>query len=107
MVGLDRRCESLHLMARTDGRGPGACTAVLLDLPGDVERGPTVPTWGKRGIDFAHLRFDRFPVPAEALVGRGSPCVSPTSSPERTTPTLAGRPTPLALPRTHHGTAHP
>jgi hypothetical protein len=38
VVGLDRRCESLHLVARTDGRGPGAFTAVLLDLPTDVER---------------------------------------------------------------------
>ncbi|MDW4904115.1 acyl-CoA dehydrogenase family protein [Streptomyces sp. ADMS] len=68
MVGLGRRCEALYLVARTGGRGPGAFSAVLLDLSG-VERGQTVPTSGMRGIDFAHLRFNRFPVPAEALVG--------------------------------------
>ncbi|NEC84556.1 acyl-CoA dehydrogenase family protein [Streptomyces sp. SID12501] len=70
MVGLGRRCEALYLVARTGGRGPGAFTAVLLDLSADVERGPAVPTSGMRGIDFAHLRFDRLPVPGEALVGR-------------------------------------
>ncbi|WP_330285791.1 acyl-CoA dehydrogenase family protein [Streptomyces sp. NBC_00576] len=69
MVGLGRRCEALYLVARTGGRGPGAFSAVLLDLPKDVERSRAVPTSGMRGIDFAHLRFDRFPVPAEALVG--------------------------------------
>ncbi|WP_329267214.1 acyl-CoA dehydrogenase family protein [Streptomyces sp. NBC_01451] len=69
MVGLGLRCEALYLVARTGGRGPGAFTAVLLDLTGDVGRSPAVPTSGMRGIDFAHLRFDRLPVPAEALVG--------------------------------------
>lgn len=72
MVGLGRRCEALYLVARTGERGPGAFSAVLLDLSQGkgVERSPAVPASGMRGIDFAHLRFDRFPVPAEALVGR-------------------------------------
>ncbi|KMS68668.1 acyl-CoA dehydrogenase [Streptomyces viridochromogenes] len=72
MVGLGRRCEAVYLVARTGERGPGAFSAVLLDLTGNVgvERGPAVPASGMRGIDFAHLRFDRFPVPADALVGR-------------------------------------
>lgn len=72
MVGLGRRCEAVYLVARTGERGPGAFSAVLLDLThgGGVERGPAVPASGMRGIDFAHLRFDRFPVPADALVGR-------------------------------------
>ncbi|MER6129380.1 acyl-CoA dehydrogenase family protein [Streptomyces sp. NPDC001795] len=70
MVGLGRSCEAVYLVARTGERGPGAFSAVLLDLTGgDVERGPAVPVGGMRGIDFAHLRFGRFPVPANALVG--------------------------------------
>ncbi|MCX4759595.1 acyl-CoA dehydrogenase [Streptomyces sp. NBC_01275] len=72
MVGLGRRCEAVYLVARTGGRGPGAFTAVLLDLTqGEgLTRSPAVPASGMRGIDFAHLRFDRFPVPADALVGQ-------------------------------------
>ncbi|WP_405534128.1 acyl-CoA dehydrogenase family protein [Streptomyces sp. NBC_00075] len=69
MVGLGHRCEALYLVARTGGRGPGAFSAVLLDLSEDVKRSPAVPASGMRGIDFAHLRFDQLPVPAEALVG--------------------------------------
>ncbi|MET8453975.1 acyl-CoA dehydrogenase family protein [Streptomyces sp. NPDC005209] len=71
MVGLGRRCEAVYLVARTGERGPGAFSAVLLDLgeEGGLDRGAAVPASGMRGIDFAHLRFDRFPVPAEALVG--------------------------------------
>ncbi|MGW5771093.1 acyl-CoA dehydrogenase family protein [Streptomyces longwoodensis] len=72
MVGLGRRCEAVYLVARTGERGPGAFSAVLLDLPEGAERcerSPAVPASGMRGIDFAHLRFDRFPVPADALVG--------------------------------------
>lgn len=71
LVGLGRRCEAVYVVARTGERGPGAFSAVLLDLTErDVDRGPAVPVGGMRGIDFAHLRFDRFPVPAHALVGR-------------------------------------
>lgn len=73
MVGLGRRCEAVYLVARTGERGPGAFSAVLLDLTrgtGGLERGPAVPATGMRGIDFAHLQFDRFPVPPDALVGR-------------------------------------
>jgi alkylation response protein AidB-like acyl-CoA dehydrogenase len=73
MVGLGRRCEAVYLVARTGERGgPGAFSAVLLDLnEGEgASRSPAVPASGMRGIDFAHLRFDRFPVPADALVGQ-------------------------------------
>ncbi|MFF9752820.1 acyl-CoA dehydrogenase family protein [Streptomyces sp. NPDC014344] len=73
MVGLGRRCEAVYLVARTGERGPGAFSAVLLDLtggPDGFERSMPVRTGGMRGIDFAHLRFDGFPVPAAALVGR-------------------------------------
>ncbi|MFI6011207.1 acyl-CoA dehydrogenase family protein [Streptomyces sp. NPDC051243] len=71
MVGLGRRCEAVYLVARTGERGPGAFSAVLLDLTdtGRLERGPAVQASGMRGIDFAHLRFDRFRVPPDALVG--------------------------------------
>lgn len=71
MVGLGRRCEAVYLVARTGERGPGAFSAVLLDLTGSrgLSRSPAVPASGMRGIDFAHLRFDRFPVPPDALVG--------------------------------------
>ncbi|BFV59878.1 hypothetical protein KCMC57_up49820 [Kitasatospora sp. CMC57] len=70
MVGLGHRSEAAYLVARTGERGPAAFSAVLLDLDDRVERGPQVPTGGMRGIDFAHLTFDRLPVPADALVGR-------------------------------------
>jgi alkylation response protein AidB-like acyl-CoA dehydrogenase len=73
MVGLARRCDAVYLVARTGARGPGAFTAVLLDraaLPGDRCRiGEPVRTSGMRGIDFADYRFDRCPVPADAVVG--------------------------------------
>lgn len=74
MVGLGQRCEKAYVVARTGERGPGAFSAVLLDLPEQgagtgLDRGPAVRTSGMRGIDFAHLDFDRFPVPAQALVG--------------------------------------
>ncbi|GJF29246.1 acyl-CoA dehydrogenase [Kitasatospora sp. NE20-6] len=73
MVGLGQRCDAAYVVARTGERGPGAFTAVLLDLatagPG-LDRGAPVPTGGMRGIDFAHLRFDRLPVAAEQVVGR-------------------------------------
>ncbi|MFI5527933.1 acyl-CoA dehydrogenase family protein [Kitasatospora sp. NPDC051853] len=69
MVGLGQRSGAAYVVARTGERGPGAFSAVLADLDG-VERGPEVPTGGMRGIDFAHLRFDRHPVAADELVGR-------------------------------------
>ncbi|MFI1000395.1 acyl-CoA dehydrogenase family protein [Streptomyces galbus] len=80
MVGLGRRCEAVYLVARTGERGPGAFSAVLLDLPDRAEgfeRSPAVPASGMRGIDFAHLRFDRFPVPADALVGTEGQALEP------------------------------
>ncbi|GGO92430.1 acyl-CoA dehydrogenase family protein [Wenjunlia tyrosinilytica] len=74
MVGLGQRCEAAYLVARTGQRGPAAFSAVLLDLGGaadkHLERGPDVRTGGMRGIDFADLDFNDFPVPADALVGR-------------------------------------
>ncbi|MEV4611694.1 acyl-CoA dehydrogenase family protein [Kitasatospora sp. NPDC049258] len=73
MVGLGQRCEAMYVVARTGERGPGAFTAVLLDLAADthrLDRGAWVPTSGMRGIDFAHPRFDRLPVAREQLVGR-------------------------------------
>ncbi|MFJ1703210.1 acyl-CoA dehydrogenase family protein [Kitasatospora sp. NPDC088346] len=73
MVGLGQRCEALYLVARTGERGPGAFTAVLLDLTraaGRLDRGGPVPASGMRGIDFAHPRFDRLPVGRDQLVGR-------------------------------------
>jgi len=73
MVGLGIRCDALLVVARTGERGPGAFTAVLLDRsalpPGTAEPSEPVPTPGMRGIDFAHYRFDRCPVPADAVVG--------------------------------------
>ncbi|MFG2968244.1 acyl-CoA dehydrogenase family protein [Streptomyces sp. NPDC048288] len=72
LVGLGHRCEAAYVVARTGERGPAAFSAVLVDLttgPG-LTRGPLLPTAGMRGIDFADLVFDRFPVPREALVGR-------------------------------------
>jgi alkylation response protein AidB-like acyl-CoA dehydrogenase len=74
MVGLGGRCEAVYVLARTGDRGPGAFSALLLDLtdvPG--EHFTTVPaprTGGMRGIDLATMRFAGLPVPAEALVGR-------------------------------------
>jgi alkylation response protein AidB-like acyl-CoA dehydrogenase len=74
MVGLGQRCEAAYVVARTGEHGPGAFSAVLLDLAGasdkHLERGPEVRTSGMRGIDFADLDFNDFPVPADALVGR-------------------------------------
>lgn len=74
MVGLGRRCEAVYVVARTGDRGPAAFTAVLLDLTGEqglgFERGPEVRTGGMRGIDFCDLSFDRYAVPADAVVGR-------------------------------------
>ncbi|MBB4950093.1 alkylation response protein AidB-like acyl-CoA dehydrogenase [Kitasatospora gansuensis] len=70
MVGLGHRSEAAYLVARTGERGPAAFSAILLDLDDRVGRGARVPTGGMRGIDFAHLTFDRHPVPADALVGR-------------------------------------
>lgn len=75
MVGLGQRCQLAYVVARTGERGPGAFSAVLLDLPPagghtpGFDRGRPVRTSGMRGIDFAHLTFDGFPVPADALVG--------------------------------------
>ncbi|HEY5837056.1 acyl-CoA dehydrogenase family protein [Streptomyces sp.] len=76
MVGLGQRCELAYVAARTGERGPAAFSAVLLDLPGPaaaagsgLDRGAPVRTTGMRGIDFAHLDFQEFPVPADALVG--------------------------------------
>ncbi|NJQ14287.1 acyl-CoA dehydrogenase family protein [Streptomyces bohaiensis] len=75
MVGLGGSCDSAYVVARTGERGPGAFTAVLADLtdPATADRfrrGRRVPATGMRGIDFAHLEFDRFPVPPHAVVGR-------------------------------------
>ncbi|MCX4748426.1 acyl-CoA dehydrogenase family protein [Kitasatospora sp. NBC_01287] len=83
MVGLGQRCEALYLVARTVGRpsaqgaplrGPGAFSALLLDLtaarPGRLERGAPVRTSGMRGIDFAHLTFDQFTTLEGEPVGR-------------------------------------
>lgn len=70
MVGLGHRSEAAYLVARTGERGPAAFSAMLVDLDDRVDRGEQVPTGGMRGIDFAHLRFDRYPVPEQALVGR-------------------------------------
>ncbi|GAA5002019.1 acyl-CoA dehydrogenase [Kitasatospora paranensis] len=73
MVGLGQRCAAAYVVARTGERGPGAFTAVLLDLPGagpGLDRGAPVPAGGMRGIDFAHLRFDGLPVAEEQIVGR-------------------------------------
>ncbi|WNI18910.1 acyl-CoA dehydrogenase family protein [Actinacidiphila sp. ITFR-21] len=76
MVGLGQRCELAYVAARTGERGPAAFSAVLLDLPdrdgaegSGLDRGAPVRTTGMRGIDFAHLDFAGFPVPADALVG--------------------------------------
>ncbi|MFC4030065.1 acyl-CoA dehydrogenase family protein [Streptomyces polygonati] len=76
MVGLGQRCELAYVAARTGERGPAAFSAVLLDLPAGsaagsgLDRGEPVRTTGMRGIDFAHLDFTAFPVPADALVGQ-------------------------------------
>ncbi len=74
MVGLGLRCEAVYVVARTGERGPGAFTAVLLDLAGapagQLARDPAPRTGGMRGIDFAYLRFHGLPVPGEALVGK-------------------------------------
>ncbi|WP_051812774.1 acyl-CoA dehydrogenase family protein, partial [Kitasatospora sp. MBT63] len=73
MVGLGQRCEAMYVVARTGERGPGAFTAVLLDLTTTADglrRGAPVATGGMRGIDFAHPRFDALPVGRDQLVGR-------------------------------------
>jgi len=74
MVGLGHRCELAYVVARTGDRGPGAFTAVLVDLrqapAGRMDRGPEARTSGMRGIDFAHLRFMDLPVSPAELVGR-------------------------------------
>ncbi|MFC4608176.1 acyl-CoA dehydrogenase family protein [Streptomyces maoxianensis] len=74
MVGLGMRCEAVYVIARTGERGPGAFSAVLLDLAdvpeGQLERVPAPRTGGMRGIDLAYLRFNGLRVPEEALVGK-------------------------------------
>ena len=74
MVGLGGRCEAVYVLARTGDRGPGAFSALLLDLtdvPGEhFTMVPAPRTGGLRGIDLATMRFTGLPVPAEALVGR-------------------------------------
>ncbi|MEU3771847.1 acyl-CoA dehydrogenase family protein [Streptomyces sp. NPDC032472] len=74
MVGLGLRCEAVYVVARTGARGPGAFSAVLLDLrdvpEGQLERLPAAATNGMRGIDLARLRFTGFAVPEGARVGR-------------------------------------
>ncbi|MFD4596530.1 acyl-CoA dehydrogenase family protein [Streptomyces sp. NPDC058464] len=72
LVGLGHRCEAAYVVAKTGERGPAAYSAVFVDLTTGtgLDRGPLVPAAGMRGIDFADLAFDRFPVPREALVGR-------------------------------------
>lgn len=74
LVGRGQTCPSVLVVARTGERGPGAFTSVLVDLtaPGcaaRVRRGAPVRTTGMRGIDFADLEFDAFPVRAEQVVG--------------------------------------
>lgn len=74
MVGLGERCEVVYVLARTGDRGPGAFSALLLELSdADGEHFTRVHaplTGGMRGIDLATMRFTGLPVPAEALVGR-------------------------------------
>ncbi|TQK44215.1 alkylation response protein AidB-like acyl-CoA dehydrogenase [Streptomyces sp. SLBN-118] len=74
MVGLGMSCEAVYVIARTGERGPGAFSAVLLDLAdvpdGQLERTPAVRTGGMRGIDMACLRFNGLTVPEKALVGK-------------------------------------
>ncbi|MEV4195086.1 acyl-CoA dehydrogenase family protein [Streptomyces toxytricini] len=74
MVGLGLRCEAVYVVARTGARGPGAFSAVLLDLrdvpAGQLERLPAAATNGMRGIDLARLRFTGLRVPDGARVGR-------------------------------------
>lgn len=74
MVGLGMRCEAVYVIARTGERGPGAFSAVLLDLrdvpEGQLERVPAARTNGMRGIDLARLHFTGFQVPDGARVGK-------------------------------------
>jgi alkylation response protein AidB-like acyl-CoA dehydrogenase len=74
MVGLGLRCDAVYVLARTGERGPGAFSAVLLDLAGvsgeHFTRVPAPRTTGMRGIDMATMRFDGLPVPADAIVGK-------------------------------------
>ncbi|MFI7068350.1 acyl-CoA dehydrogenase family protein [Kribbella sp. NPDC050124] len=72
MVGRGLTCDAIYVVARTGERGPGAFSAVLIDPNASSDRltsDPAVRTAGMRGIDFAHLRLDDLPVPADALVG--------------------------------------
>jgi alkylation response protein AidB-like acyl-CoA dehydrogenase len=70
LVGRGVSADAAVVLARTGERpGPGAFTAVLIgDLSG-VVREP-VPMSGMRGMDFADLTFNGFPVPESAVVGR-------------------------------------
>jgi alkylation response protein AidB-like acyl-CoA dehydrogenase len=74
MVGLGGRCEAAYVLARTGERGPGAFSALLLDVTGaaaeHLDRAPATRTGGMRGIDLATLRFTGLPVPDDALVGK-------------------------------------
>lgn len=75
MVGRGQTCESAYVVARTGERGPGAFTAVLVDLSDPAvasrfSRGAPVRTTGMRGIDFAHLDFHSFPVRQDDVAGR-------------------------------------
>ncbi|MFD7169993.1 acyl-CoA dehydrogenase family protein [Streptomyces violascens] len=74
LVGNGLRAEALYVVARTGSRGPGAFSALLIDLDSAPEehlvRVPAPRTGGMRGIDLARIRFEALPVPADALVGR-------------------------------------
>lgn len=79
LVGRGASAEAVYVVARTGERGPGAFSAVLLDLTASnseqpdserLRRDTAVRAGGMRGIDFAHFTFDALPVPASALVGR-------------------------------------
>jgi alkylation response protein AidB-like acyl-CoA dehydrogenase len=74
MVGLGCRCDAVYVLARTGERGPGAFSALLLDVTGasaeQLDRAPATRTGGMRGIDLATLRFTGLPVPDDALVGK-------------------------------------
>ena len=65
MVGLGGRCEAVYVLARTGDRGPGAFSALLLDLtdvPGEhFTMVPAPRTGGLRGIDLATMRFTGSP----------------------------------------------
>ncbi|MEE1931390.1 acyl-CoA dehydrogenase family protein [Streptomyces sp. TRM 70351] len=73
IVGNGMRAAALYAVVRTGERGPGAMSAVLLDLAdapaGRLVRVPGPRTGGMRGIDLARVRFDALPVPPQARVG--------------------------------------